>query len=84
MYCISVPEKIMNDRDVKKATKIKIAETIMLPTVTYGSESWTVPKKERKNLCFSAMDVQKNFTSSLDREENKPFSFGRLETQKVP
>jgi hypothetical protein len=40
--------KIMKDRDVKKATKIKIAETIIFLTVIYGSESWTVRKKERK------------------------------------
>jgi hypothetical protein len=43
-------EKIMKDRDVKKATKIKIAETVIFPTVTYGSESWTVRKKERKKI----------------------------------
>jgi hypothetical protein len=41
-------EKIMKDRDVKKATKIKIAETIIFPTVSYGSESWTMRKRERK------------------------------------
>ena len=29
-------EKIMKDRDVKKATKIKVAETITFPAVTYG------------------------------------------------
>ena len=40
-------EKIMKDRDVKKATKIKIAETIIFPTVTYGSESWTVRKGKK-------------------------------------
>jgi hypothetical protein len=39
-------EKIMKDRDVKKATKIKIAETIIFPTVPYGSESWTVRKRK--------------------------------------
>jgi len=27
--------------------------------------------------------MEKNFTSSLDREENKLFSFGRCETQKI-
>ena len=43
-------EKIMKDQDVKKATKMKIAETIIFPTVTYGSESWTVRKKERKKI----------------------------------
>jgi hypothetical protein len=41
-------EKIMKDRDVVEATKIKIAETIIFPIVTYGSKSWTVKKKERK------------------------------------
>jgi len=45
--------KIMKDRDVKKATKIKIIETIIFPTVTHGSEGWTVRKKERKkNRCL--------------------------------
>jgi len=39
----------MKDRDIKKATKIKIVETIIFPTVTYGSDSWTVRKKEKKN-----------------------------------
>jgi hypothetical protein len=38
-------EKIMKVRDDKKTTKIKIAETIIFPTVTYGSKSWTVRKK---------------------------------------
>jgi hypothetical protein len=32
-------KKIKKDQDVKKATKIKIAETIIFQTVTYGSES---------------------------------------------
>jgi hypothetical protein len=40
----------MKDQDVKKATKIKIAETVIFPAVTYGSESWMVRKKERKKI----------------------------------
>jgi hypothetical protein len=43
-------EKIMNNKDVKKATKIKIKETTIFPALTYGSESWTVRKKERKKI----------------------------------
>jgi hypothetical protein len=43
-------EKNRKNRDVKKATKIKIAETIIFPTVTYGSESWTERKEERKKI----------------------------------
>ena len=30
----------MKDQDVKKATKIKIAETVIFPAMAYGSESW--------------------------------------------
>jgi hypothetical protein len=40
----------MKDRDVKKATKIKIAETTIFPIVTYGTERWTMRKKERKKI----------------------------------
>jgi hypothetical protein len=29
------------------------------------------------------MDVEKNFTSTVDREKNEPISFGRRETQKI-
>ena len=43
-------EKIMKDQDIRKPTKIKIAETVTFPIVTYGSESWTVRKKERKKI----------------------------------
>ena len=40
----------MKDQDIKKATKVKIAETVIFPAVTYGSDSWTVRKKERKKI----------------------------------
>jgi hypothetical protein len=43
-------EKVVKDRDVKKAIKLKTAETIIFPTVTYGSESWTVRNKETKKI----------------------------------
>jgi hypothetical protein len=43
-------EKIVKDRNVKKTTNIKIVETIIFPTVTYGSESWTVRKREKKKI----------------------------------
>ena len=40
-------------------------------------------KGKGKRLGFWAMDAEKNFTSSLDRADNKPFSLGRLETHKI-
>jgi hypothetical protein len=41
-------QKIMKDRGVTATTKSKIVETMIFPIVTYGSESWTLRKKERK------------------------------------
>jgi hypothetical protein len=46
-------EKLMKDREVMVATKIKIAETIIFPIVTYRSESWTVRKKDSKKITRS-------------------------------
>jgi hypothetical protein len=43
-------EKLVKDRDVMVATKIKIAETIIFPIVIYRSESWMVRKKNRKKI----------------------------------
>jgi len=51
----------MKDRDVKKATNIKIAETIIFPTVTYGCDSWTVRKKERKKLMLLSYGREEEF-----------------------
>jgi hypothetical protein len=36
--------------DMMVATKIKIAETIIFPIVTYGSESWMVREDDRKKF----------------------------------
>jgi len=76
-------EKIKKDQDDKKATKIKIAEKVIFPAVIYGSESWTVRKKERNNWCLWDMDAEEISKSSMDREENEFFSFGGSETQKI-
>jgi hypothetical protein len=43
-------EKIMKDQNVMATTKSKIVETMIFPIVTYGSESWTLRKKERKKI----------------------------------
>jgi hypothetical protein len=40
----------MNNQDVKKTTKAKIAETTVFPTVTHRRESWMVRNKERKKI----------------------------------
>jgi hypothetical protein len=68
-------EKIMKDRDVKKATKIKIAETVIFPTVTHRSESWTVQKKERKKLMLLSYRHGEEFYEFPGQGRERTFQF---------
>jgi hypothetical protein len=42
--------RIMKDRGVSKTTKIRLVQTLVFPTVLYGSESWTMRKADRKKI----------------------------------
>ena len=41
-------KKNFKDKNVTKETKILIAETLIFPMVTHGSESWNTRIKNRK------------------------------------
>jgi hypothetical protein len=38
---------------------------------------------QEKNFHLSAMDVEENLTSTVDRQKNEPISFGRSEAQTI-
>ena len=42
--------KIMKDEDISIATKTKLVYSLVLPVVTYGSESWTLRKVDQRRL----------------------------------
>jgi exonuclease III len=42
--------RIWKDKDVKTRTKRKLVETLVFPIVMYGSESWTMRKRERERI----------------------------------
>ena len=42
--------KIMKDRDVKTTTKTRIVRTMVFPVATYGCESWTLSKKDVRQI----------------------------------
>ena len=71
---VTKPEKIMKDRDVTVATKVKIAETMIFPIVTYRSESWTVRKKDRKKIVAFELWTWRRIlrTPWTDRRMNLP------------
>ena len=41
---------VWKDRGISKATKATLMSVLVFPIVTYGSESWTIRKAERKRL----------------------------------
>ena len=42
--------KIMQDKDISKHTKKRLVSTIVFPVAMYGSECWTLRKKEKKKI----------------------------------
>ena len=41
-------ESVLKSRDITLPTKVHIVKAMVFPVVTYGCESWTVKKAERK------------------------------------
>ena len=43
-------DSILKSRDITLATKIHLVKAVVFPVVTYGYESWTAKKAERREL----------------------------------
>ena len=41
---------ILKSRDITLATKVHLVKAMVFPVVTYGCESWTVKKAERRRI----------------------------------
>jgi hypothetical protein len=73
----------MKGRDVTEDTKIKSSRNHNIPNSDLRKREVDGAKKRNEKICLCAMDVEKNFMSSVDREENKIISFGGNETHKI-
>ena len=47
---------ILCDKNMKKETKKRMYESLVKPTITYGSEVWDVSQKNKKKLLSTEMD----------------------------
>ena len=45
-----VLDSIFKSRDITLPTKVHLVKAVVFPVVTYGCESWTVKKAERRKL----------------------------------
>ena len=43
-------DSIFKSRDITLPTKVRLAKSMVFPVVTYGCESWTVKKAERRRI----------------------------------
>jgi len=56
-----------------KKTKIKLYNTLFLPVLLYGSETWTVRARDARRIPAAGMkyEYEKNSRIHLDRLQNK-------------
>ena len=47
---LSSLDSILKSRDITLPTKVRLVKAMVFPVVTYGRESWTVKKAERRRI----------------------------------
>ena len=64
---------ILKSRDITLPTKVCPVKAIVFPVVTYGCESWTIKKAERRRIDgFLTVVLEKTLESPLDCKEIQP------------
>ena len=43
-------DSILKSRDITLSTKVRLVKDMVFPVVTYGCDSWTVKKAERRKI----------------------------------
>ena len=62
-------DSILKSRDNTLPTKVRIIKAMVFPVVTYGCESWTIKKAERRRI---DVVLEKTLESPLDCKEIQP------------
>ena len=66
-------DSVLKSRDITLPTKVDLFNAMLFPVVMYGCESWTLKKaKQKKNLCFWTVVLEKTLVSPLDSKEIQP------------
>ena len=66
-------DSILKSRDIPLPTKVRLVKAMVFPVVTYGCESWTVKKAERRRIdAFEPCSNEKTLESPLDCKEIQP------------
>ena len=66
-------DNIFKSRDITLPTKVHLVKAMICPVVTYGCDSWTVKKAERRRInAFELVVLEKTLESPLDYKEIQP------------
>ena len=66
-------DSIFKSRDIILPTKVCLVKAMVFPVVTYGCESWTVKKAERRRIdAFELLVLEKILENPLDWKEIQP------------
>ena len=65
-------DSILKNRDITLPTKVRLVKAVVFPVVTYGCESWTVKKAERRKIDAFELWCWRRLQSPLDCKEIQP------------
>ena len=65
-------DSVFKSRDITLPTKVRLVKAMVFPIVTYGCESWTVKKAERRRIDVFELWLEKTLESPLDCKEIQP------------
>ena len=65
-------DSILKSRDITLPTKVRLVEAVVFLVVTYGRESWTIKKAERRRIDAFELVLEKTLESPLDCKEIQP------------
>ena len=65
-------DSILKSRDITLPTKVCLVKAMVFPVVTYGCESWTVKKAERRIIDVFELWCWRTLESPLDCKEIQP------------
>ena len=65
--------QVIERKELSKATKLRVINAMVVPTLLYGSETWTLQKRQRSKIQAMEMRYLRRIegVSRLDRTPNE-------------
>ena len=65
-------EMVLRRKELSRSTKLKVMNATVMPTLMYGSETWSLSKRQQSKIQATQMNVLRKIegVSKLDRVRN--------------